>query len=42
MQAELDANAYQTGTKVSDAELAAVQLAKADFHGDWNHAVHPR
>lgn len=42
VKAELDTNAYETGTKVSDAELAAVQLAKAEFHGDWNYAVHPR
>src|ERR1051325_528050 len=32
IQAELDTNAYATGIKVSDEELAAVQIEKAPFH----------
>lgn len=36
IQAELDANTYRTGLKVSDEELAAVRLSKASFHGEWN------
>ena len=38
---ELDANAYPVGRKVSDAELAMVQLERDAFHGDWNYAIHP-
>jgi len=41
VQAELDAAAYPTGVKVSDAEFAAVQLEPAAFHGDWNYAIAP-
>ena len=33
IQAELDTHTYPTGLKVSDKELAAVQLTKATFHG---------
>ncbi|MBA2446614.1 MAG: hypothetical protein H0V51_01165 [Chloroflexi bacterium] len=28
--------------KVTDAELAAVRLERADFHGDWNYTIAPR
>jgi hypothetical protein len=42
VQAGLDTGAYPTGVKVPDAELAAVQLEPASFHGDWNYAITPR
>jgi DDE family transposase len=42
VQAELDTNAYATGIKVSDEELAAVQIEKATFHGEWNYTVSPK
>src|SRR5215468_974201 len=42
INAELDENAYPTGIKVSDAELAAVRLKRAKFHGDWNYTILPR
>jgi len=41
IKAELDAGCYPTGIKVSDAELAAVNLKRADFHGDWNYHILP-
>lgn len=41
IQAELDSASYPTGLKISDAELAAVNLKRADFHGDWNYHVLP-
>jgi Rhodopirellula transposase DDE domain len=41
VQAGLDTTAYPTGIKVADAELAAVQLEPAAFHGDWNYAIAP-
>jgi Rhodopirellula transposase DDE domain len=41
IQAELDTNAYRTGIKVSDEELAAVRLQKAPFHGEWNYTITP-
>ena len=42
IRAGLDTGAHPTGVKVSDAELAAVRLAPADFHGDWNDTIAPR
>jgi Rhodopirellula transposase DDE domain len=39
--AELDSGRYPTGIKVSDAELAALNLKRADFHGDWNYTLLP-
>jgi hypothetical protein len=42
VQAELDTNSYPTGIKVSDEELAAVQIKRAEFHGDWNYTIMPR
>jgi hypothetical protein len=42
INAELDENAYPTGIKVSDGELAAVRIKRAKFHGDWNYTILPR
>jgi transposase len=41
INAELDEGSYATGIKVSDAELAAVNLHKDDFHGEWNYRIKP-
>ena len=39
IRAEPDLNRYETGVKVSDAELAAVPLRRHEFHGDWNYTI---
>jgi hypothetical protein len=39
--AELDAGIYPTGIKVSDEELAAVNLKHDRFHGEWNYSILP-
>ena len=41
VRAALDTHAYETGIKVSDAELANVKLTRHDFHGDWNYTIKP-
>ena len=41
IQAELDSGVYPTGTKVTDDELATVNLERDDFHGDWNYRILP-
>ena len=41
VHAELDPGSYPTGTEISDAEMAAVPLARHRFHGDWNYTIHP-
>ena len=41
IRAELDTAPYPTGTKVSDEDLAAINLKRHKFHGDWNYALLP-
>jgi hypothetical protein len=41
IHAELDTNSYPTGVKVSDEELAAVQITHDAFHGEWNYTIAP-
>ncbi len=38
----LDHRKYPTGRKVSDEEMARVNLKRNTFHGDWNYAIQPR
>ena len=38
----LDADVYEKGIKVSDAEMAALNITLADFHGEWNYTIAPR
>lgn len=41
IRAELDSARYPAGIKVTDEELAAVNIKRADFHGDWNYTLKP-
>jgi hypothetical protein len=41
VRAELDENKYPKGVKVSDAQIAAVNLSRHAFHGDWNYTISP-
>jgi hypothetical protein len=42
VRAELDETKYPKGVKVSNAQLAAVNLSRHAFHGDWNYTISPR
>jgi len=42
IKAELDTNHYETGVKVTDQELEAVQIKRDQFHGEWNYSILPR
>ena len=42
VKAALDTNHYETKIKVSDAELASLQLTRHDFHGEWNYTISPQ
>jgi Rhodopirellula transposase DDE domain len=42
VRAELDEKKYPKGVKVSDAQLAAINLVRHTFHGDWNYTIAPR
>jgi hypothetical protein len=37
----IDDNLYPKGVTVSDAEMAAINLAADDFHGEWNYTISP-
>jgi len=41
VRALLDESKYPKGVKVSDAQLAAVNLTRHTFHGDWNYTISP-
>ena len=42
VEAALDDHQYPAGEKVSDEELARVNLTRAEFHGEWNYTISPR
>lgn len=37
-----DTNKYQTGIKISDQELAKLNIIRDDFHGEWNYTINPQ
>jgi len=37
----LDQNKYETGIKVTDEEMARLNLREARFHGEWNYKISP-
>jgi transposase len=37
-----DSNTYPTGRKVTDDELAALNLLRDAFHGEWNYTIKPQ
>ncbi len=37
-----DGNVYPTGLKVTDDELAALNLSRHSFHGEWNYTIKPQ
>jgi len=39
---QLDANTYEKGITVSDAEMATLNIQPAEFHGEWNYTFAPR
>jgi hypothetical protein len=41
VEAALDTNTYDTGIKVTDAEIDALAMSRHRFHGDWNYTLHP-
>ena len=41
VRCEIDENLYPKGVKVSDAEMAAINIACHEFHGDWNYTIAP-
>lgn len=38
----LDRRKYPPGRKISDEEMAQVNITPLRFHGEWNYTIHPR
>ena len=41
VQCCLDENDYPKAIKVSDAEMAAINIDRDRFHGEWNYTISP-
>ncbi len=41
IRAAMDRGSYPTGVAIAEAQLAAVNLKRADFHGEWNYTILP-
>lgn len=41
VQAVLDSNKYKKGRKVTDAEMATVNIQGDSFHPEWNYTIRP-
>jgi hypothetical protein len=42
MRCELDSNLYPEGIVVSNKEIAALNIVRTGFHGEWNYTIRPR
>ena len=42
VRCKVDHYNYERGVKVSDEELAALNLTCHEFHGEWNYTIRPR
>jgi len=42
VRCRLDRRRYPAGRKVSDEEMATVNLTPQSFHGEWNYLIRPR
>ena len=42
VECALDERTYQKGVKVSKAEMAALDIARDEFHPEWNYTINPR
>jgi len=41
VESYLDTDPYPAGQKVTDAQMATIQLRRDDFHGEWNYTIAP-
>jgi hypothetical protein len=39
---ELDENSYPKAIRVSDAEMASLNIETDDWHPEWNYTINPR
>jgi hypothetical protein len=41
VRCEIDGNLYPRGIHVTDQEMQAINLTRAEFHGEWNYTIAP-
>jgi len=41
VRCQLDTSQYPSGIIASDAEMAAITIQRAEFHGEWNYTISP-
>ena len=41
IQCQLDQNYYPKGIKITDSELASVNIIGDEFHPNWNYTIMP-
>lgn len=41
VRSEIDNAQYPKGLAVSDADWAAINIERNEFHGEWNYCIHP-
>ena len=41
VRCEIDGNLYPKGIKVTDKEMEAINIARNEFHGEWNYIISP-
>src|SRR5438309_6622504 len=42
VKSEIDTAVYPPGIKVSDSEMAALNITPHEFRGEWNYTIAPR
>lgn len=42
VECALDMRTYEKGLKVSDAEMASLDITGDEFHPEWNYTITPR
>jgi len=41
IQAVMDENTYETGKKITDEQIAEINIQKDEFHPEWNYTIAP-
>lgn len=42
VQCSLDKNEYPKGMKISDEEMAKLNIQQNEWHGEWNYVIAPQ
>ena len=41
VEAAIDDRKYPSGEKITDEEMAGINLSRSEFHGEWNYTISP-